>query len=106
MVRNYVSSTAPVRYNKDTEEFEMRCESCKQKNSQIFWPLTLEFWNPESGMKMCRACGKEKKAADQKARRSDPVYRERCVAATREIRAIKGHIYNETRNRNRRKNAA
>jgi hypothetical protein len=93
-----VPSTALVRYNRDTEEFEYRCEGCTTKDSRLFWPLTLEFWNPDSNMKYCRACNAERKAATERKRRQEnPEYRAKCVEGTREARKVKGHIYNQNR---------
>lgn len=38
-------------------DFEMRCDACASNSSTtIYWPLTLEFWNPTHGLRRCRAC--------------------------------------------------
>lgn len=38
-------------------EFQLRCEACKASSQgPSYWPLTLEFWEPEKGMNRCRAC--------------------------------------------------
>ena len=46
-----------VRYRDDTG-FELRCDDCagRQDGNPIYWPVTLEFWNPKAGMGRCRAC--------------------------------------------------
>lgn len=88
--------TEPIRYNKDTEEFEYRCESCLRKNVKAWWPLTLEFWSPYRGMTRCHACHAEYKAKVMRDRRAnDPEYKQRCVQQTREARKVKGRIYYE-----------
>lgn len=93
-----VSTTQPIRWNKDTQEFEYRCEPCKAKNSRYFWPLTEEFWDFKRGFVRCNACERERKAKFEREKRArDPEYRARCVALTKEIRKVKGHIYQETR---------
>ena len=44
-----------IRYRADTG-WEYRCEQCALSKIQCYWPLTLEFWNPDKGMTRCRAC--------------------------------------------------
>ena len=49
-----------VRWNPDTETFEMRCVQCaylqpNRGGGSSFWPLTLEFWE-RTNMSRCRAC--------------------------------------------------
>jgi hypothetical protein len=93
---------APVRWNRDTEEFEYRCDSCRDKNSRYFWPLTLDFWSPNTNMTRCRACNAEHKAKiTREKRRNDPEYRQKCVTQTRELRKLKGPIYEASRKRGR-----
>lgn len=40
------------------EDFEMRCDDCARRSDAagMYWPLTLEFWNPALGLSRCRAC--------------------------------------------------
>lgn len=68
-------SDAAVRWT--PEGYEFRCESCRARKRQCFWPLTDEFWSPARGMKRCLACQREDAAARARARyRSEPAYRE------------------------------
>lgn len=46
---------AGIRFRKDTG-WEFRCESCATNDVERYWPLTLEFWDPNKGMSRCRAC--------------------------------------------------
>jgi hypothetical protein len=66
------ASSSGVRWRDDVG-FEMRCEDClASAKGQCFWPITLEFWNPERttekgtragrGMTRCRACWRERDA--------------------------------------------
>lgn len=64
--------TRGVRYNRQTESFEMWCPDCDMKGrSATFWPLTLEFWKVEDGLARCRACWLEKRRRDQKGYRAE-----------------------------------
>ena len=46
-----------VRYNRREDEWSMRCDSCASAGqSKAWWPLSLEFWDPSSGLQRCRAC--------------------------------------------------
>ena len=64
-----------VRYRKDAGPdgqggFEMRCEDCADKGEQCYWPLDLEFWNPNKGMTKCKACWNAYQRASEKRRRA------------------------------------
>ena len=38
-------------------EFQLRCQACKASSrGSYYWPITLEFWDPDRGMARCRAC--------------------------------------------------
>lgn len=38
-------------------EFQLRCEACKVSNQHsYYWPITLDFWEPDKGFSRCRAC--------------------------------------------------
>ena len=50
------TSRAPVRYDKADGEFLLRCDSCVALKRNAYWPITLEFWEPRSGLQKCRAC--------------------------------------------------
>lgn len=94
--------TESIKWNTDTEEWEYRCEGCLSKNLKAWWPLTFEFWNPKRGMTKCLACHAEYKARVQRERRkADPEYRNRCIEQTREMRKLKGRIYEEQRSRSK-----
>lgn len=58
--------------------WELRCEYCARAKVASWWPLTLEFWNPDKGMTRCRACWN---AYVRAARRSAEA-RARRIAAT------------------------
>ena len=46
-----------VRYDKAEDEFIMRCDACAAAGKQkAWWPISLEFWEPRSGLQKCRAC--------------------------------------------------
>lgn len=46
-----------VRYNRREDEWEMRCDTCVSSGqTKGWWPLSLEFWDPKSGLQRCRAC--------------------------------------------------
>lgn len=46
-----------VRYDRREDEWLMRCDSCASSGqTKAYWPLTLEFWDPRSGLQQCRAC--------------------------------------------------
>jgi hypothetical protein len=62
-----------VRYDRAEGEFTMQCETCASAGqTKSHWPLTLEFWNPTSGLQSCRACHN---LARRKARRQTPEQR-------------------------------
>jgi hypothetical protein len=99
--------TEPIKWNKETEEWEYRCEECIRKGMRSWWPLTFEFWNPTRGMNRCLACQAEHKARQQREkRRANPEYRRKCVEQTRELRKLKGRIYDEQRTRSKNKKVA
>lgn len=64
-----------VRYDKAEDEFTMRCDSCSAAGKQkAWWPISLEFWEPRSGLQKCRAChnlakrlARRKTAAEKRA---------------------------------------
>ena len=60
-----------VRFNRETQAFEMWCPDCamRHKNS-TFWPLTLEYWKPSDGLARCRACWADKRRRDQRGYRA------------------------------------
>jgi hypothetical protein len=72
-----VTAYAGIRYRADIG-WELRCESCSHDREQSYWPLTLEFWNPNAGMTRCRACWTE---AARERRRSGRGGRRLSVAA-------------------------
>lgn len=83
---------ADIRWVRDSHDhpddghFERFCPSCHKKgNSQTFWPITTEFWNPHS-LRYCRACNAERRAAEQRKRREDPEFRRRQVEQSYQIR--------------------
>jgi hypothetical protein len=86
-----------VRYNPDTEIFELRCDDCVAKKiGSSYWPLTHEFWNVHRGMTRCRSCQKDYTARfEREKRHNDPEYKKRCLDTVKEIRKVKGHIYQE-----------
>lgn len=63
--------SAGVRWREDVG-FELRCDGCVLAGrGELYWPITLEFWNPDRiehgkregrGMRMCRACYRERDA--------------------------------------------
>lgn len=61
----------PVRYSEELQGFELRCPDCERRGVAYFWPLTLEFWDPHTTMRRCRACNAAKKRADEKKRRQE-----------------------------------
>ena len=68
-----------VRYDRAEGEFTMQCPSCLSAGgTKAYWPLTLEFWNPASGLQSCRACHS---LARRRARRQTPEQR-RAAART------------------------
>lgn len=74
--------TRGVRWNKDTDCFEMWCPDCAaQRDIPTFHPLDEEFWDVTRGLARCRACWAEKKRRDEKNRRA--LKREEIVAANR-----------------------
>jgi len=36
--------------------FEMRCAICAARGVEAYWPLDLEFWNPNKGLTKCKSC--------------------------------------------------
>lgn len=85
-----------VRWDADLEEFQKRCDSCASTGrGPIYWPLTLEFWEPKHGMTRCRACWRRRHAAKvREALRHDPVRYARKLEANREQKRAKNAIYN------------
>ncbi len=57
--------TRDVRWNPGLECFELRCHDCRGK-SQVWWPMELEFWDPQT-LQRCRAC---EAARNRRARRA------------------------------------
>ena len=86
-----------VRWNEDTQSFEMWCPDCdKYEHGATFWPLTLEFWHP-GRLQRCRACERAGKARRIAARRkADPEWYARMLAETRDAKRAKNYIYNRT----------
>lgn len=86
-VRKYGGPPATVRLRE--EGWELRCESCTARgNGARFWPLTSEFWNPDRGMRSCRACMKERAAREERERYRDSAEkRARARANNRRYRA-------------------
>ena len=82
------------RYDPTLQEFQLRCEGCREKGRASFWPLTLEFWVPRKSMARCRACHNEDRNRSTRDRRaSDPEYRAREQAANRQARREMGRIW-------------
>lgn len=57
-----------VRWNKELQCFEMRCDECAQNRGADrkgdgggYWPLTTEFWSTTYGLQRCKACNTERK---------------------------------------------
>lgn len=91
-----VRTVTGVRYDRDLEEFQMRCGDCSRRGLNAYWPMTLEFWEPKHGLTRCRACWKARRAAELRERyRTDPAYAERRRAANRAQKEAKNRIYNE-----------
>lgn len=68
----------PVRWNPDTECFELRCNDCvAKKTGATFWPLTAEFWYitpTRHSLARCKACelDKQRQAIKARARKYSP----------------------------------
>lgn len=63
-----------VRWNEETQTFEMRCDSCYEKRRDVggaYWPVTEEFWSKTEGVQRCRACIREYKAKMEARRRAE-----------------------------------
>lgn len=89
-----------VRWEREMDEPQLRCESCATKGGPYWWPLTKEFWDPRLGFARCRACHN---AARRKARRAamDPNAKQRqYYREHREHRLAWVHDY-RARNRER-----
>lgn len=72
----HYGSTRGVRWDSETELFEMKCDDCSASGQQSYWPLTVEFWNPRT-MQRCRACDYERRRRMERERRkSDPAFRQ------------------------------
>lgn len=57
-----------VRYNPDTDEFEMQCGRCRDLGQKSYWPIDTDFWAPRSSLQKCRAChNTERRLARRKA---------------------------------------
>jgi hypothetical protein len=93
------SAVRGVRWNEETQEFEMRCDACAgTQRGPSYWPLTLEFWTPEHGLAKCRACHLHAKAARAKERLdADPARRAAKAAAMREQRKLKWPVWEAAR---------
>lgn len=74
-----------VRYDRSEKEWVMRCDSCASSGqTSAYWPLSLEFWDPSSGLQRCRAC-------------SNLARRMRHVDTVEERRAKQRERYHQTR---------
>lgn len=100
---NKGARTRGVRWNADTDSFELWCPECERHGGgATFWPLTLEFWEP-GRMQRCRACERGRKARAIAERRfRDPEWYLRTLADVREQKRFKNSLYNR-RYRERRK---
>ena len=46
-----------VRYDRREDVWMMRCDSCVSAGqTQGWWALSLDHWDPASGLQKCRAC--------------------------------------------------
>lgn len=44
--------------------FLLRCDDCTSSGqATAYFPLTLEFWNPDQGLQRCRACHNARRRA-------------------------------------------
>jgi hypothetical protein len=59
--------TRGVRWSKELDGFEMRCDDCAIRGQTCYWPLTREFWDAYS-LQRCRACNLAKKKRESKRR--------------------------------------
>ena len=65
-----------VRYRE--EGFELRCSYCL-----MWWPLDLECWYPAHGLRRCKSCWREYKAAREAGLRRDEIMRDLRNTANR-----------------------
>ena len=86
-----------IRYDRDSDLWLLRCESCSTSGAgTCWWPLSEEFWNPNQGMQRCRACHRaERRRLDHARNLANPEFmrarrrryyhnsRERILAARR-----------------------
>ena len=87
-----------IRWRPDTG-FEMRCDSCASVGGrEAYWPMTVEFWNPQQSLMHCRAClltmkrERERRRYQEKGRAARAVarreYKSAWYAANRERIAV------------------
>lgn len=85
----HYGDTSDIRWVAAEGEWYRRCPDCRKREQQCFWPLTREFWNPQS-MQRCRACNLvRKRVMDRAARAARPNARlEAQRKYSRENRAV------------------
>lgn len=82
-----------IRWDPDMGEAQLRCEDCRRKGRASFWPITLEFWQPQWGWSRCRACWMERKAARNRERwANDPAFRAKKLELNREHRRAMARV--------------
>lgn len=69
--------TANVRWSRDLETIEVRCEDCALASRAAWWPATAEFWDFARGFARCRACHVTRNRERVRRMRLDPDYRAR-----------------------------
>jgi hypothetical protein len=67
---------------RDDTGFEGKCDYCLD-----WWPLTLEFWYPKTGLKKCKACHLEARRLWQTGLRADEARYELVKARRRTLYA-------------------
>ena len=72
----HYGNTRGVKWDEDLQGFTLKCDDCmRHGNTQTYWLLTRDFWNPKS-MQRCLACNLDKKRRDAREKRRDPAIRE------------------------------
>ncbi len=71
------SKGAPLRWDRDTESFLYRCQSCRLRGNGAWWPLDETCWNFQRGFSRCRACWAAHGRTRIRIVRQDAAYKEK-----------------------------
>ena len=77
-----------VRFSRDTNTIELRCEFCAMRGDAAWWPIApveeaRMYWNMTNGFTRCKSCWALRDRDRLRSLRLDPTFRERDRAYQR-----------------------